>query len=123
MVEYVLYILIGVLAGIFMGMIGMGAGIITVPLLINTGMGLHNAVGASLLMQLLPQSLPGVILYHHKGYINYRDSLLVIFGSLLGIGVGSYLVVNEYIKERMAYKILTVMMIVITCVFSYKYLL
>lgn len=122
MVNYVLYILIGVLAGIFMGMIGMGAGIITVPLLIYTGMGLHNAVGASLLMQLLPQSLPGVLLYHHKGYINYRDSLLVIFGSLLGIGVGSYLIVKEYIKEKMAYKILTYMMIIITCVFSYKYL-
>ena len=117
-----LYILIGVLAGIFMGMIGMGAGVITVPLLINTGMGLHNAVGASLLMQLLPQSLPGVLLYHHKGYINYRDSLLVIFGSLLGIGAGSYMMVNEYITERMAYKILTYMMIMITCVFCYRYL-
>jgi len=122
MVDYVLYIFIGVLAGIFMGMIGMGAGVITVPLLINTGMGLHNAVGASLLMQLLPQSLPGVLLYHHKGYINYRDSLLVIFGSLLGIGAGSYMMVNEYITERMAYKILTYMMIIITCVFCYRYL-
>ena len=122
MVDYVLYIFIGVLAGIFMGMIGMGAGVITVPLLINTGMGLHNAVGASLLKQLLPQSLPGVLLYHHKGYINYRDSLLVIFGSLLGIGAGSYMMVNEYITERMAYKILTYMMIMITCVFCYRYL-
>ena len=122
MVNYVLYILIGICAGIFMGMIGMGAGIITVPLLIYTGMGLHNAVGASLLMQLLPQSLPGVLLYHHKGYINYRDSLLVILGSLVGIGVGSYLIVKEYITEKMAYKILTYMMIIITCVFSYKYL-
>ena len=122
MVDYVLYIFIGVLAGIFMGMIGMGAGVITVPLLINTGMGLHNAVGASLLMQLLPQSLPGVLLYHHKGYINYRDSLLVIFGSLLGIVAGSYMMVNEYITERMAYKILTYMMIIITCVFCYRYL-
>ncbi len=117
-----MYILIGVLAGIFMGMIGMGAGIITVPLLIYTGMGLHNAVGASLLMQLLPQSLPGVLLYHHKGYINYRDSILVILGSLVGIGIGSYLIVTEYITEKMAYKILTYMMIIITCVFSYKYL-
>tara|TARA_B100000927_G_scaffold287433_1_gene280351 strand:+ start:377 stop:745 length:369 start_codon:yes stop_codon:yes gene_type:complete len=122
MVDYVMYILIGVLAGIFMGMIGMGAGIITVPLLIYTGMGLHNAVGASLLMQLLPQSLPGVLLYHHKGYINYRDSILVILGSLVGIGIGSYLIVTEYITEKMAYKILTYMMIIITCVFSYKYL-
>jgi len=40
----------------------------------------------------------------------------------LGIGAGSYMMVNEYITERMAYKILTYMMIIITCVFCYRYL-
>ena len=85
-------------------------------------MGLHNALDASRLEQLLPQSLPGVFIVPSQG--SYRDSLLAMHGSLLFVGslLGFILNSEEYITEKMAYKILTCMMIVITCVFSYKYL-
>lgn len=119
----ILITLIGVLAGFFMGIIGMGAGVITVPLLVYTGMNIRNAVGASLLMQLLPQSIAGVWLYHTRGYIDYIPSLWLIFGSFVGILFGSYLVTMDLITERTTYKMITYLLIVITCIFINDHLL
>jgi len=118
-----IYIIIGAIAGISMGIIGMGAGVITVPLLVYNGMTMKEAVGASLLMQLLPQSLPGVVMYHNRGHINIMNSLYVILGSLIGIIIGAGLVMYDIISERMTCKILTVAMIIITSVFINDYLL
>lgn len=118
----IIYFLIGTIAGFFMGIIGIGAGLITVPLLNYTGMSLNQAVGTSLLMQLLPQSLPGVLLYQKKGYINYYNSFLVIFGSLLGIGIGAYLITYDYIEKKYLYKILSIILIIFACIYSYEHL-
>lgn len=118
----IIYFLIGTIAGFFMGIIGIGAGLITVPLLNYTGMSLNQAVGTSLLMQLLPQSLPGVLLYQKKGYIDFYNSFLVIFGSLLGIGIGAYLITYDYIEKKYLYKILSIVLIIFAFLYSYEHL-
>ena len=46
-----------------MGSIGIGAGLITMPLLIYGGLTIKQSVAAVMVMQLLPQSIPGVINY------------------------------------------------------------
>ena len=116
------YILIGCIAGLSMGTIGVGAGIITIPLLIYSGMNIRTAVGCSLVMQLMPQSLPGVLLYNMKNYIEWFNSLLVVFGSLIGILIGAFLVSNNYITEKMTYKLLTIILIITTVIFVKEYL-
>ena len=118
----IIYFLIGTIAGFFMGIIGIGGGLITVPLLNYIGMSLNQAVGTSLLMQLLPQSLPGVLLYQKKGYIDFYNSFLVIFGSLLGIGIGAYLITYDYIEKKYLYKILSIVLIIFACIYSYEHL-
>ena len=70
---YIIYALIGILSGISMGIIGIGAGVITLPLLLATGMNIKKAVGCILLMQLLPQSLAGVLIYHKDKNIDPDD--------------------------------------------------
>jgi uncharacterized membrane protein YfcA len=120
---FYVYILIGILSGISTGIIGLGSGIITLPLLLYVGMNIRTAVGCVLLMQLIPNSIIGVSLYHNKGFIDYYSSLLVILGSLLGIGMGSYFVTQGYISEEMTYKVLTVSLIIISIIFTKKYLL
>ena len=122
MLVEIIYIIIGTLAGLSMGIIGVGAGIITIPLLIYSGMNIRTAVGCSLVMQLLPQSLPGVLLYQKKNYIDWYKSILVVLGSLFGIMLGSYFVSNNYITEKMTYKILTVILIITTVVFVREHL-
>ena len=117
MLNEIVYIIIGIIAGLSMGTIGVGAGIITIPLLIYSGMNIRTAVGCSLVMQLLPQSLPGVLFYHKKDYIDWFKSLLVVFGSFIGIMLGAYFISNNYITEKMTYKILTVILIITSIIF------
>ena len=97
---YVLYFLIGIISGISMGVIGVGAGMLTIPLLLYTGISVQQAVATSLIIQLLPQSLPGVMLYFKKGVIDIKlliISAFLVIGSLVGIYIGSYLVTNHII--------------------------
>ena len=51
---YAVYAIIGILAGVSMGTIGMGAGLIAVPLLILVGMNIKQVIAAIMVMQLLP---------------------------------------------------------------------
>ena len=97
---YILYFLIGIISGISMGIIGVGAGMLTIPLLLYTGISVQQAVATSLIIQLLPQSLPGVMLYFKKGVIDIKlliISAFLVIGSLVGIYIGSYLVTNHII--------------------------
>ena len=97
---YVLYFLIGIISGVSMGIIGVGAGMLTIPLLLYTGISVQQAVATSLIIQLLPQSLPGVMLYFKKGVIDIKlliISAFLVIGSLVGIYIGSYLVTNHII--------------------------
>ena len=97
---YVLYFLIGIISGISMGIIGVGAGMLTIPLLLYTGISVQQAVATSLIIQLLPQSLPGVMVYFKKGVIDIKlliISAFLVIGSLVGIYIGSYLVTNHII--------------------------
>ena len=120
---HIIYALIGILSGISMGIIGIGAGVITLPLLLATGMNIKKAVGCILLMQLLPQSLAGVLIYHNDKNIEYTSAFIVILGSVIGIIIGAYMVSNDIISETLTYKLLTIIMIITSIVFSKKYLI
>lgn len=122
LIQYSIYTIIGLLAGVSMGTIGIGAGIISIPLLIYSGLNPQSAVGVSLVMQLLPQSLPGVIIYNRNGHIPYLPSLFVVLGSMIGILIGSLLVSKNIITEKMMYKIISIILIISAIIFSKKYL-
>lgn len=122
----ILYFLIGTLSGISMGVIGVGAGMLTIPLLLYSGLTLHESVGISLIMQLLPQSLPGVILYYKEGSITITTAIIAMFvviGSLIGIYLGSYLVHNNYINLKFMYGSLASLLIGSGLYIIYIYLL
>ena len=125
-IRMIIYFLIGALSGISMGIVGVGAGMLTIPLLIYTGLTLQESVGISLIMQLLPQSLPGVMLYYNNGQITYITAIIALFvviGSLLGIYLGSYLVNNNYINLKFMYGNLAGLLIGSGLYIIYTYLL
>ena len=116
-----IFILIGFFTGISIGIVGIGAGILLMPLLIATGMSIHGAVATGLALQLVPQSLPGLYLYHKKGHFDFWTSLYIILGSLLGITSGAYLVNNEYISEKLMYTFLFAMLLLSTIYIGYNF--
>ena len=122
MLNEIVLMLIGALGGLSMGIIGVGAGILTIPLLILFGLNLRTAVGCALIMYLV-STIPAIILYNKANYINYYFSILVVIGSLIGTYIGAYIVSNKYISESASHKILAVFLLIISFYYAYKYLL
>ena len=80
---------VGLLAGFLSGMIGIGGGIIIVPVLVYfLGFSQHQAQGTTLFMFLLPIGILGVMNYHKQGYVDYKTALIIcttfVFGSYFG---------------------------------------
>lgn len=116
MINSIIYLFIGGLAGISMGTIGVGAGLITIPLLIMNGLNINQAVAAGLVMQLFPQSAPGLINYWK--HVLWLPSILVVLGSLIGIWIGSKIIKEKLLSNRFLYRIITVFLL-FTSVYFY----
>ncbi len=91
MTPTILFILlaVGLLAGFLSGMVGIGGGIVIVPVLVYfLGFTQHQAQGTTLFMFLLPIGILGVMNYHKQGYVDYKTALIIcstfIFGSYFG---------------------------------------
>ena len=69
------YLVVGIISGLFTGSVGVGSGVILVPLLNQLGMSLSQSVATGLLLQLVPQSIFGVIEYYNAGDIIWKNSL------------------------------------------------
>jgi uncharacterized membrane protein YfcA len=83
-------LLVGLVAGILSGMVGVGGGIIIVPALIYfLGYTQHMAQGTSLAVLLLPAGFFAVLNYYKGGYINIQATLLIAATFLVGGFVGS----------------------------------
>ena len=97
-------LLIGVLAGVFAGMFGIGGGLIIVPALaVLYGMKQHAAVGTSLGALLLPVGALSAWVYWKNGNVNVKYSVLLAAGLLVGAFVGAKLVepVSDVTLRRM----------------------
>jgi uncharacterized membrane protein YfcA len=85
-------ILIGLAAGVFAGLFGIGGGIIIVPsLILLAGFPLVRATGTSLAAILLPVGILGVIAYYRAKVIDIRASAYIAAGLLTSVVVGAWL--------------------------------
>ena len=83
-------IVIGLLAGFLSGLIGVGGGIIMVPLfLLFLGLTQHQAQGLSLAVLLPPVTFMAVYNYHQAGAIDWRFALIVSAVFIVGGFIGS----------------------------------
>jgi uncharacterized protein len=78
-------LLLGLTAGILVGLMGIGGGTIVVPALVYLlGMTQHMAQGTSLFMQLLPIGLGALWVYWKAGEVDLRAGIVCAFGMLVG---------------------------------------
>ncbi len=85
-------VLIGVLAGLLSGFVGVGGGILIVPALIwGLGFTQHQAVGTSLAVLLLPVGILAVMNYHKSGNLDWRAALIISTTFVVGAYFGSKL--------------------------------
>ena len=108
----VLLVVVGLLAGILSGLVGLGGGVIIVPaLVLLLGFSQHQATGTSLGILLLPAGIFAVINYYQKGLIDVRVVLLIFVGFLAGGWLGSKISLS--INETLLKKIFAVVLLLI----------
>lgn len=85
-------IAIGLVAGIFSGLVGVGGGIIVVPALVFfLGFSQHEAQGTSLGLLLLPVGIFAVINYYNRGFIDIKVVIIMSLAFIVGGWLGSKL--------------------------------
>ncbi len=105
-------ILIGLLAGILSGLVGVGGGILMVPLFVFLlGLNQHNAQGMSLAVMLPPVTFFAVYNYHKAGTIDWKMALIVSALFFIGGFIGSKIALQ--IDQRILKKIFGLMMLIV----------
>ncbi len=85
MMNIILFILIGVVAGILSGMFGIGGGVIIVPALIYLcGFNQLKAQGTSLAILLPPVGIVAFLNYYKKGDVNLQAGALICIFLVVG---------------------------------------
>ncbi len=83
-------IIIGVIAGVFSGFIGIGGGLIVVPaLVLFLGFTQHAAQGTSLAMMLPPIGILAVYNYHKAGHLDLKVAMILATSFIIGSYFGS----------------------------------
>lgn len=104
-------VVIGLLAGMLSGLVGVGGGIVMVPLLILfLGFSQHQAQGTSLTVLVVPVTALAVLNYYKQGYINWKYALVIAIFFVIGGYFGSKLAVN--IDQKMLKKIFSIVLII-----------
>ncbi len=85
-----LLLMVGLVAGMLSGLVGLGGGVIIVPALVYLiGFSQHQATGTSLGILLLPAGIFAVMNYYKKGYVDVKVVMVLFAGFLVGGLLGS----------------------------------
>jgi uncharacterized membrane protein YfcA len=86
------YLILGIVAGILGGLLGIGGGTIIVPYLVYIQkFTQHQAQGISLLLVALPVGLLAAIKYYKEGNLNLNFGFIVAIGFFIGGYLGAIL--------------------------------
>jgi uncharacterized membrane protein YfcA len=108
--EMLVYVTIGLFGGILSGLMGVGGGLILIPLmLIFLKMTQHQAQGTSLAVICL--SFISAFVYYKKGYVNLAAAALIGIGFVIGSFVSSHFAVA--ISDQILKKCFAILMIII----------
>lgn len=90
-----LYIILGIVAGIFGGMFGIGGGTILIPALVYLfGLTQHQAQGTTLAIMVPPIGLLAALRYYYSGNVKLGMAGLICLGFFVGGLLGAHLVQN-----------------------------
>ena len=85
-----LFVLLGLVSGIFGGMLGLGGGVIIIPVLVYLfGFSQHQAQGTSLAVMLPPITLLAAWQYYAKGQVKLDVVGFICLGFLFGGLIGA----------------------------------
>jgi uncharacterized protein len=91
----ILLIIIGLLAGLLSGLVGVGGGILMIPLLVVfLGFTQHQAQGTALFAMLPPIGILAAINYYKEGFVKWEYAAVIALTFVVGGYFGSKLSIN-----------------------------
>jgi hypothetical protein len=107
----VILIFIGLAAGLLSGIIGIGGGLIMIPLLIILlGLDQHTAQGTSLAVMLPPIGILAAMNYYKSGNLNWEYALIIASTFIVGGYFGSKIALQ--LSPQVLRKVFGVIMLV-----------
>ncbi|MEW6194320.1 MAG: TSUP family transporter [Bacteroidota bacterium] len=108
--ETLILLLIGLSAGLVSGLLGIGGGLIIIPMLVGLlGYTQKSAQGTSLGLLLLPIGILAVLNYYKAGFVNVKAVGLMVVTFVIGSYLSSAFVVN--LPENILKKIFAVFLL------------
>ena len=104
LVHVVPFLLLGLLAGILSGLLGIGGGILIIPVLVFVfGLSQHMAQGTTLALMVPPIGLLAAWTYYKQGNVNLGIAALICIGFFFGGLLGAKLagVVSAVLLKRL----------------------
>lgn len=87
---YVSYIILGLIAGIFGGLLGIGGGIVLIPAMVYVyGLTQHQAQGTTLALMVPPIGLLAAMKYYSSGNVKITMAVFICLGFFVGGLVGA----------------------------------
>ena len=91
----IILIVIGLLAGILSGLVGVGGGILMIPLLIMfLGLTQHQAQGTALFAMLPPIGILAAMNYYKAGFVKWEYAAVIALAFVVGGYFGSKLSIS-----------------------------
>lgn len=113
-ITIIILVIIGLLAGVLSGLIGVGGGIIIVPALVYLlGLSQHSAQGTSLALMLPPIGILAAMNYYKAGALNVKYAIIISLAFIIGGYFGSKLSIS-YISEEYMKKIFGVILLFVS---------
>ena len=103
-------ILVGFVIGLLKGLLGIGGGVLFMPLLlIVVGLSVHQAIGTSLAVVVF-SSIVGTIMYGAGGKVNLTLVMTLLVGSTIGVQIGAYLCQRLHAARLQRYFVVVVLL-------------
>ncbi len=109
----ILYLLLGLIAGIFSGLIGIGGAIIIIPVLVLLfGISQHMAQGTTLALMVPPIGLLAAWTYYRAGFVDVKIAALICAGFFVGGLIGARFATE--IPEQLLRRIFGIVLLLIS---------
>jgi uncharacterized protein len=108
----IILVIIGLMAGIFGGMFGVGGAIVMIPAMVYfLGVDQHTAQGTSLAVMLPPIGLFAAYNYYKDGQVNVWFAVIIAISFMIGGYFGSKIALN--LPEQMMKRIFALFLILV----------
>lgn len=112
MLTILVLVIIGLLAGFLSGILGVGGGVVMVPLMVLLlGFSQHQAQGTSLAVLAVPVTLAAAYNYYQDGSLNWKYALVMAAMFVIGGYLGSKLAIS--LDEKLLKRIFGAVLVIL----------